>query len=111
MAAGSERQCRGTRFHSAERGFLAGIDQPLGDQTWLGAAAGYSHTGLSEHSTSSGDMDTGRIALYGGSRLGPAVLSATTGYAYDRITTTRPLAGSGRRKKAMIGKNLPLRRS
>jgi uncharacterized protein with beta-barrel porin domain len=82
-------------FTARSGGFLAGIDQPLGDQTWLGAAAGYSHTGLSEHSTSSGDMDTGRIALYGGTRLGPAVLSATTGYAYDRITTARLLAGIG----------------
>ena len=82
-------------FTARSGGFLAGIDQPVGDQTWLGAAAGYSHTGLSEHSTSSGDMDTGRVAFYGGTRLGPAVLSATTGYAYDRITTARPLAGIG----------------
>src|SRR6202022_195009 len=82
-------------FTARSGGFLAGIDQPVGDQTWLGAAAGYSHTGLSEHSTSSGDMDTGRVAFYGGTRLGPAVLSATTGYAYDRIATARPLAGIG----------------
>jgi len=46
-------------FTARSGGFLAGIDQPVGDQTWLGAAAGYSHTGLSEHSTSSGDMDNG----------------------------------------------------
>jgi fibronectin-binding autotransporter adhesin len=82
-------------FTARSGGFLAGIDQPVGDQTWLGAAAGYSHTGLSEHSTSSGDMDTGRVAFYGGTRLGPAVLSATTGFAYDRITTARPLVGIG----------------
>jgi fibronectin-binding autotransporter adhesin len=82
-------------FTARSGGFLAGIDQPVGDQTWLGAAVGYSHTGLSEHSTSSGDMDTGRVAFYGGTRLGPAVLSATTGFAYDRITTARPLVGIG----------------
>src|SRR5262249_37570637 len=82
-------------FTARSGGFLAGIDQPAGDEAWLGAAAGYSHTGLSEHVTSSGDMDTGRVALYGGTRLGSAVLTATMGYAYDRITTARPLAGIG----------------
>jgi fibronectin-binding autotransporter adhesin len=103
-------------FTARSGGFLAGIDQPAGDETWLGAAAGYSHTGLSEHSTSSGDTDTGRIALYGGTRLGPSVLSATIGYAYDRIATARSIAGIGSAQEGHDGQevsvaaqaNLPL---
>ena len=82
-------------FAARSGGFLAGIDQPVGDETWAGAAAGYGHTGLSEHAPSSGDMDTARIAFYGGTWLGPTVLSATTGFAHDWITTARPLAGIG----------------
>jgi fibronectin-binding autotransporter adhesin len=82
-------------FAARSGGFLAGIDQPVGDETWAGAAAGYAHTGLSEHAPSSGDMDTARVAFYGGTRLGPAVLSATTGFAHDWINTARPLAGIG----------------
>jgi fibronectin-binding autotransporter adhesin len=82
-------------FTARSGGFLAGIDQPAGDEIWLGAAAGYAHTGMSEHAPSSGDMDTARVAFYGGARLGPAVLSATTGFAHDWITTARPLAGIG----------------
>ena len=82
-------------FAARSGGFLAGIDQPVGDETWAGAAAGYGHTGLSEHAPSSGDMDTARVAFYGGTRLGPTVLSATTGFAHDWITTARPLVGIG----------------
>jgi fibronectin-binding autotransporter adhesin len=82
-------------FAARSGGFLAGIDQPVGDETWAGAAAGYGHTGLSEHAPSSGDMDTARVAFYGGTRLGPTVLSATTGFAHDWITTARPLTGIG----------------
>jgi fibronectin-binding autotransporter adhesin len=82
-------------FTARSGGFLAGIDQPAGDEIWLGAAAGCAHTGMSEHAPSSGDMDTARVAFYGGARLGPAVLSATTGFAHDWITTARPLAGIG----------------
>lgn len=93
-------------FTARSGGFLAGIDQPAGDDTWLGAAAGYSHTGLSEHSTSSGDMETGRLALYGGTWLRPTVLSATIGYAYDRISTARPLAGIGTAQEAHDGQEV-----
>jgi len=82
-------------FAARSGGFLAGIDQPVGDETWAGVAAGYGHTGLSEHAPSSGDMDTARVAFYGGTRLGPTVLSATTGFAHDWITTARPLVGIG----------------
>ena len=93
-------------FTAGSGGFLAGIDQPAGDEAWLGAAAGYSHTGVSEHSTSNGDMDTGRLALYGGSRAGPAVLSATLGYAYDRISTARLPSGMGTAQEAHDGQEV-----
>lgn len=93
-------------FTARSGGFLAGIDQPAGDDTSLGAAAGYSHTGLSEHSMSSGDMETGRLALYGGTWLRPTVLSATIGYAHDRISTARPLAGIGTAQEAHDGQEV-----
>jgi uncharacterized protein with beta-barrel porin domain len=93
-------------FTAGSGGFLAGIDQPTGDEAWLGAAAGYSHTGVSEHSTSNGHMDTGRLALYGGSRAGPAVLSATLGYAYERISTARLLSGMGTAQEAHDGQEV-----
>lgn len=75
-------------------GFLAGLDRPVGEDTWLGGAIGYSHTDFAEKAGGSGSIETGRLAMYGGTLLGPAVLTGTVGYAYDWIDTERPIAGS-----------------
>lgn len=81
-------------FSADGGGFLAGLDRPLAPDVLAGAAAGYTHTGVSEQSTSSGAVDTLRLALYGGD-WGPAVLSATAGWAHDWIDTSRGFSGIG----------------
>jgi fibronectin-binding autotransporter adhesin len=90
-------------FTANQGGFLAGLDRPVGEGIWLGGAAGYAHTDVAESSASQGDIDTARVALYGGTRFGPAVLTGTTGYAYDRISTARLLAGPGTAREVHDG--------
>jgi outer membrane autotransporter protein len=90
-------------FGANSGGFLVGIDRPLDPDLYLGAAAGYIHTGVQEHSTSSGGTDTGRFMVYGGGWAGPALWAATAGYAHDGINTTRGFAGVGTAKEAHGG--------
>ena len=82
-------------FSAATGGFLAGLDRPLAPGWFAGGAAGYAHSGVNEQSTSSGAIDTARLALYGGGEWGPVVLSTTAGYAHDWIDTGRGFAGVG----------------
>ena len=76
-------------------GFLAGYDRAVASNAYLGIAGGYEHTDVGEHSTSSGSINTGRGAVYGGAWYGPSILTATIGYAHDSIDTTRGIAGIG----------------
>jgi fibronectin-binding autotransporter adhesin len=71
-------------------GFLAGIDRTV-KRVDIGVAIGYDHSDLSEHSGSTGQTDTLRLALYGGTHVGPVALDATIGYAHDWNDTARPV--------------------
>jgi fibronectin-binding autotransporter adhesin len=95
-------------FGANSGGFLVGIDRPVEPDLYLGAAGGYIHTGVQEHSTSSGDTDTGRFMLYGGGWAGPALWTATAGYAHDGINTARGFAGVGTAREAHGGNELTL---
>ena len=90
-------------FTGASGGFLAGFDRPIATDLYLGLAAGYVHSNLSESATASGQIDSGRVAAYGGGWLGPNLLTGTAGYAYDRISTARSLSGVGTAAQAHNG--------
>jgi outer membrane autotransporter protein len=93
-------------FGANSGGFLVGFDRPVGPDLYFGAAAGYIHTDVQEHSTSSGDTGTGRFIVYGGGWAGPALWTAAAGYAHDRIDTTRGFAGVGTAQEAHGGDEL-----
>jgi fibronectin-binding autotransporter adhesin len=83
-------------FNGSAGGFLAGFDQPVAANVYLGVAGGYLHSIVNERGTgSNGDADTARFAVYGGAFLGPSLLTATAGYAHDWLSTNRPFAGIG----------------
>jgi fibronectin-binding autotransporter adhesin len=50
---------------------------------------------VSENTGASGSIDSGRVSVYGGGYWGPSVLAGTAGYAYDRISTARPVTSVG----------------
>jgi fibronectin-binding autotransporter adhesin len=82
-------------FQANQYGFLAGLEQRLGDYT-LGVAGGYTHTDLDEQITGdSGTTDTLRAALYASRWLGPVSVSGTLGYGIDFLSQKRPFAGVG----------------
>jgi hypothetical protein len=79
-------------YQAQTGGFLAGIGKPVTPDFSLGVAVGYEHFNLNEDDThATGNVDTGRFAFYGAYQLGSAMLSATAGFGYDSIATTRPL--------------------
>jgi len=82
-------------FTGETGGFLAGYDRPVMQQVYLGVAGGYLHSDIDEHSTSNGTESSARFALYGGTILGPSLLTATAGYAHDWFDTNRGIAGIG----------------
>ena len=82
-------------FQANQYGFLAGLEQRLGDYT-LGVAGGYTHTDLDEQVTGdSGATDSLRAALYASRWLGPVDVSGTLGYGLDFLSQKRPFAGVG----------------
>src|SRR5581483_9045637 len=84
-------------FTGTQGGFIAGFDRAVMPEVYFGIAGGYQHSEVSEHSTSSGTLDTARVALYGGGRWGASLLSGTAGYAHDWIASARTLpAGTAR---------------
>jgi outer membrane autotransporter protein len=95
-------------FGANSGGFLVGFDRPVQPDFYLGAAGGYLHGDVQEHSTSGGDINTGRFLIYGGGWAGPALWTATAGYAYDGINTTRGLAAVGTAREAHGGNELTL---
>jgi len=90
-------------FTGAAGGFLAGFDRRIAPDLYLGLAGGYEHSDLSEHSAASGQVDSGRVAVYGGGWLGPTLLTSTAGYAYDRIATDRNISAVGTAAQAHDG--------
>jgi outer membrane autotransporter protein len=82
-------------YSSRSGGFLAGIDRGITPDLTLGIAGGYSHTDLSQSDGTSGAIETPRIIAYGLYRAGPVALEGTLGLAYDRISTSRPVASTG----------------
>jgi fibronectin-binding autotransporter adhesin len=93
-------------FTANSGGFLVGFDRPVTADFYLGAAAGYIHSDVHEHSTSSGEVDTGRVMAYGGGWAGPALWSATAGYAHDGIHAARNIVGVGRAHEGHSGDEL-----
>ena len=82
-------------FQANRYGFLAGLDQKLGDYT-VGVAAGYDHTDIDESDTGdSGTTDTLRAALYGSRFVGPVNLAATAGVGLDFLSQKRPFGSEG----------------
>jgi fibronectin-binding autotransporter adhesin len=90
-------------FTGASGGFLAGFDRPIATDLYLGLAAGYIHSDLSQSTAASGQIDSGRVAVYGGGWLGPNLLTGTVGYAYDWISTARTLSSVGTAAQAHNG--------
>jgi len=84
-------------------GFLAGYDQAVTDDAYLGLAGGYQHSNVAEHSPSSGLENSIRIALYGGVAAGPGLFTGTVGYAHDWLDTTRTIAGIGKAQESHSG--------
>jgi outer membrane autotransporter protein len=83
-------------FTGTAGGFLAGFDRPVSETTYLGLAAGYLHSIVTETSLASGTAGTARLSVYGGQFVGPSLFTATAGYAHDWIDTSRILAtGTG----------------
>jgi len=80
-------------FTGTSGGFLAGFDRPIATDLYLGLAAGYVHSDLSESAGATGQIDSGRVAVYGGGWSGQNLLTGTAGYAYDRLSTARNLGG------------------
>ncbi len=77
-------------------GFIAGIDRNVSRNLILGVAGGYSHSFISQTGGGGGDIDTPRILGYASYNPAPRVhIDAVAGFAYDRITTTRPVAALG----------------
>jgi len=59
-------------------------------------AGGYSHSFISQTGGGGGDIDTPRILGYASYNPAPRVhIDAVAGFAYDRITTVRPVAALG----------------
>jgi outer membrane autotransporter protein len=81
-------------FNGKSGGLLAGFDRPIMPNVSLGLAAGYQHSDVDEHLTS-GTVDSGRVAVYGGGWWGPNLFTGTAGYAYDRISSNRGVTDIG----------------
>jgi outer membrane autotransporter protein len=82
-------------YSSRSGGFVTGIDRGITPDLTLGIAGGYGQTDLAQSDGTTGTIETPRIIAYGLYRAGPVALEATLGFAYDRISTTRPVASTG----------------
>jgi fibronectin-binding autotransporter adhesin len=111
-ATGSQATVGGTdgapAFQSDRYGFLAGLDQKLGDYT-VGVAAGYDHADVDEQNTGdSGTTDTLRAAIYGARRVGPVNLAATFGAGLDFLSQKRPFGSEGTAEGDHMGQEFHL---
>jgi fibronectin-binding autotransporter adhesin len=82
------------------------LDREVAPEVYFGAAAGYIHSDVQEHSTSNGDTNTGRFMVYGGGWAGPSLWTATAGYAHDSISTSRGFAGVGTAQESHGGNEM-----
>jgi fibronectin-binding autotransporter adhesin len=98
----------GPGFSGSSGGFLAGFDRPVSPDLYLGLAAGYLHSDLTQHASASGQVDSGRIAAYAGGRIGPNLFTGTASYAFDRISTARDVAGIGTANEGHDGHEIAL---
>ncbi|WP_147432362.1 beta strand repeat-containing protein [Pararobbsia silviterrae] len=109
-ATGSQTTVGGTNgapgFQADRYGFLAGLDQKVGDYT-VGVAAGYDHTAIDEQdSGDSGTTDTLRAALYGARAFGPVNVAATLGVGLDFLSQQRGFASQGTAEGDHIGQEI-----
>ena len=84
--------------HSASyglHGFAAGADIEILDDFRIGAALGYSSTGLSTSLASSGSNEAFSLAAYASYAPRPWYLDAAAGYAYNWGSLTRTIAFPG----------------
>ncbi len=111
-ATGSQTKVGGTNgepgFQADRYGFLAGLDQKLGDYT-LGIAAGYDHADIDEQGTGdSGTTDTLRASVYGARYVGPVNLAATLGLGLDFLSQKRPFGSQGTAEGDHMGQDVDL---
>ena len=83
-------------YSSSAGGMLAGLDHGITDNIVIGAAAGYTRTSLTQSDGSSGIIDTPRGMIYASySPIPNFNFNAIAGFAYERITTARPVTALG----------------
>ena len=109
-ATGTQTKVDGTNnapgFQSNRYGFLAGLDQNLGDYM-VGVAVGYDHADVDEANTGdSGTTDTLRAALYGSRFVGPVNLAATLGVGLDFLSQKRPFGSAGTAEGDHMGQDV-----
>jgi outer membrane autotransporter protein len=93
-------------FQADRYGFLAGLDQKVGDYT-VGVAAGYDHTDIDESGTGdSGTTDTLRAALYGSRFVGVVNVAATAGVGLDFLSQKRPFGTQGTAEGDQLGQEM-----
>jgi len=111
-ATGSQTKVGSTNnepgFQVDRYGFLAGLDQRIGDYT-VGAAVGFEHADVDEQITGdSGAIDTLRASLYGAHSLGPMNLAATFGVGLDFLSQKRPFGSIGTAQGDHVGQEFNL---
>jgi subtilase-type serine protease len=74
-------------------GFLIGADMPVGENTSVGVASGYTQTALNiSKGTSSAASDDAYLSLYSGTQLGAFGLSMGAAYTQHSLDTSRTIA-------------------
>ncbi|WP_087686887.1 autotransporter domain-containing protein [Pandoraea sp. PE-S2R-1] len=111
-ATGSRTKVGGTNgepgFNANRYGFLAGLDQRLGEYT-VGVAGGFSHADVKEDSTgNAGTIDTIRASLYGSRDVGPVNLAATVGAGLAFLSQKRPFGAQGTAEGDHMGQEVNL---
>lgn len=78
------------------RGLLIGADAPVGEALRLGFLAGYGHSSFDvDASTSSADVDSYHLGVYGGTEFGPVGLKLGAAYSWNSVETSRSVGFPG----------------
>jgi outer membrane autotransporter protein len=89
----------GTGAHDLDHstgGLMAGYDWALSEATVVGVGAGYAHSTLDLDAVEQeGEIDSFRIAAYGGTRTGALSVRGLVGYAYHDNSTERHIIIGG----------------
>jgi outer membrane autotransporter protein len=89
----------GTGAHDLDHatgGVMAGYDWALSEMTLVGVGAGYSHSTVDlDEVEQEGEIDSFRIAGYGGTRMGALSVRGLLGYAYHDNETERHILIGG----------------